>query len=138
MANSATRMGRTAMVLAVMLAGCQPAPAPTAAVPVVSFDGHYSGTRLLTGVASGADRSWCQVPPQFAVDVVNNAFSYSYGLPNLPKAAPATFSATIAQDGTFQGSGNNTGVISGQIAGATMTGMIDGIGCAYQFNATRL
>ena len=143
MTDRVWRIGRTAMLLTVMLAGCAQAPstAPAASAPAVSYDGHYSGTLTLTGVASGADRSWCEAPSQFAVEVVQNAFDYSFSLPNLanmPKSAAAHYSATIARDGSFQGQSDMTGVILGKISGATMTGTLDGVGCAYKFTATRL
>ena len=142
MANSVWRMGRTAMVLAGVLAGCAqpPQPAATIAQPAVSFDGRYTGTVVLTGVASGADRSWCEKPTDFAVDVVNNVFTYSYALPNLanmPKNAKATYSAVVARDGSFQGQSDMTGVILGQITDGAMAGTVDGIGCAYRITASR-
>ena len=142
MANNVWRMGRTAMVLAGTLAGCAPTPQPasTATQPVASFDGRYTGTVVLTGVGSGLDRSWCEKPTGFGVDVINNAFTYSFALPNLvnmPKNANATYSATVAQDGTFQGQSDMTGVIFGRISNGAMTGTIDGVGCAYKITATR-
>ena len=59
--------------------------------------------------------------------------------PNLSKLSntgPVHYSATIARDGSFQGQSDSTGVMQGQIAGGTMTGSIDGIGCAYRFTAS--
>lgn len=141
MANKFGRVGRAAVLLGVVVSGCSPAPemAPTA-VPAISYDGQYSGTVALTGVASGADRSWCEVSPLFAVDVVNNGFSYSYSLLNLAKLSntgPVLYSVTVARDGSFQGQSNSTGIMQGRIENGAMTGNIDGVGCAYRFTAQR-
>jgi hypothetical protein len=133
------RIGGTALVLAAALAGCAAPPetAPTIAVPAVTYDGRYSGTVLLTGVASGADRSWCETSPQFVVDVVGNAFTYSQPHPKMPNGGIATYSVAIARDGTFQGQSNATGLMSGRIEGGAMSATVDGIGCAYKVTATR-
>ena len=139
MANDLWRMKSAALILALSISACaaQPEISPAPAAPV-SYDGQYQGTVTLTGVASGADRNWCEVPPQFAVQVTGNGFSLSQPLPNLPGYKAATYTAKIGQDGIFQGQSNTTGVIAGQIRGGTMTGTIDGVGCAYQFTASRL
>ncbi len=139
MAISMWRFGWSGLALTAALAGCGgPTPvAQTAPAPAVSYDGQYRGTVHLTGVGSGTDRSWCDSNTTFAVDVVNNAFTFTQTHPGLPNAPPVTYSAAIARDGTLQGQSGVTGQITGQIEGSTMTGDIDGIGCAYKFSATR-
>ena len=141
MAIKLRQVGRAAVLKGVALSGCSPLPemAPNT-VPAVSYDGQYSGTVALTGVASGADRSWCEVSSLFAVDVVDNGFSYSYSLLNLAKLSntgPVRYSVTVARDGSFQGQSNSTGIMQGRIENGAMTGYIDGIGCAYRFTAQR-
>ena len=130
-----------AWLWAAALASCAGPPdvAKATPLPVVSYDGQYRGTIQLTGVASGADPSWCEASPQFAVSVVNNAFVYAQPHAKVPNGGgTATYAVTVARDGTFEGQSNATGVVMGQIQGAAMTGTVDGIGCAYKFNAARL
>jgi hypothetical protein len=129
--------GRTALVLALMLAACGQKPPPP--LPVVYYDGQFRGSIHLTGVASGADKSWCEASPQFSVEVVQNAFTFTQQHPQTPNGGGgSTYLVTVARDGTFQGESSSTGLMTGKIDGTQMTGNVDGIGCAYQFTATRL
>ena len=135
------RTGRMGLVLAFTLAACGQKPPPP--LPPVVYDGQFSGSIHLTGVASGADKSWCEASPQFSVDIAQNAFTFTQQHPQTPNGVGvSTYLVTVARDGTFQGESNSTGLLTGkidgaQMVGAQMTGNVDGIGCAYQFTATR-
>ncbi len=125
------------VVLAAMLGACGAPPAPVEALPTVSYDGHYQGQVAITGVASGADKSWCDTAKTISVDVVDNAFVFSQVHPNVVQEGPISYEVAVARDGTFRGESDVTGIMSGKIDGTTMTGVVDGIGCAYSVNATR-
>jgi hypothetical protein len=122
------------------------APAPAggsaAAAPSVSFDGHYDGTVQLVGAASGFDPHQCATDPRLSLQVTNSEFTYVQPHPNAGAMAQrettATYTATIAPDGTIRGSSANlSGGMSGRVTGTHMSGQINGVVCYYSFAADR-
>jgi hypothetical protein len=142
----AWRIGMATVAIGLAIGGCtpQPPPPPTPA-PVVSFDGTYTGTVKLTGVGAGVPRAGCATNPQMVLQVSKNAFTYTQTHPKATVSAPgfstinatATYTAAIAQDGSFTGQSQLAGTISGSIASGHMTGNIEGLECVYAFTADR-
>jgi len=70
------------------------------------------------------------------VQVAAGKFSYAMPHPNAPANPTPVYSATIAPNGSFR-SDIGTGVMTGQVVGSHMTGMIDGSVCVYSFTMDR-
>jgi hypothetical protein len=130
------------MVLTLVLAGCAGSMgtihADTATAPVTSFDGAYRSTIRITSVADEAKgTSWCVTPGQSIITVANGQFGYTVSHPDAPGNPAPTFQATVAQDGSFVGQGND-GTISGRVSGTHMEGSINGAACIYAFTGDRM
>jgi len=113
----------------------QPGGAATSA-PAVSWDGTYRGTIQITGLGSSVQRNWCETDPQMVVQVTGNSFTYAMPHPNVPDDPTPVYSTTIAPNGVFR-SEIGSGVISDQVVGSHMFGIIDGSACVYAFSADR-
>jgi hypothetical protein len=70
------------------------------------------------------------------VQVAANKFSYAMPHPNSPDNPTPVYSARIASNGSFR-SDIGTGVMTGQVDGTHMTGLIDGSVCVYSFATDR-
>ena len=121
---------------------------PQAAAPLssVSFDGRYEGTVQVVGVASGVDPKTCATDPRLSLQVTNNSFIYAQPHPNAAGTSPsltvekttATYTATIAPDGTITDSSPHVGTtIVGRVTGSHMSGSLKGLLCSYAFTADR-
>ena len=129
------------MVLLMMIGGCAGSlgtihsnPLPP---PVTSFDGSYRSTIQTTHPFGGLMNTWCDSPGQPVITVENGQFTYTVPHPNVTTSITASFSATIAPDGSFYGE-IITGTISGRIDGTHMEGRIDGSACVYTFTGDRI
>jgi hypothetical protein len=130
------------VVLTLMISGCAGSMgtihADPATAPVTSFDGSYRSTLGITSAAEEVKgSSWCVSPGQPIVTVANGRFSYTVPHPNVPGYPAPTFQATLVQNGSFAGQGND-GTISGRITGTHMEGSIDGSACIYAFTGDRM
>jgi hypothetical protein len=142
----AWRIGLATLATGLALGGCSPPPPPPPPpAPLVSYDGAYTGTVKLTGVGAGVPRVGCATSPQLMVQVQNNTFTYVQTHPKATVRAPgfattnatASYTAAIAQDGSFSGQSQLAGTISGTIKAGHMTGNIEGLECVYTFTADR-
>ena len=70
------------------------------------------------------------------VQVAGGKFSYAMPHPNAPDNPTPVYPATIAPNGSFR-SDISTGVMTGQVSGSRMSGMIDGSVCVYSFTMDR-
>jgi hypothetical protein len=113
-----------------------PSPSPP---PVTSFDGSYRNTIRVTGsFGSGKDVSgWCASPGQPIITIANGQFSYAVAHPNVPGSATATFIATMAEDGSFNGQ-IVAGRLWGRVTGTHIEGRIDGSACLYELSGERV
>ena len=117
--------------------------APPAAA--VSYDGTYTGTLSLTGVAGSVNSRDCATDPRFSARVAGNQFSFPLSHPAMVKDTPSlrdsatpVYNASIAPDGSIKGFSNNTNtVMDGRVAGTRMTGQVYGLLCYYAFTADR-
>ncbi len=133
---------RCAMVVLLTIAGCagpmgtMHSDTPTARV--TAFDGTYSNTIRVTGVAEGAQgTNWCDTPGQPVITVSDGEFSYAVPHPNAPGNMTGSFPAALAQDGSFSGQ-VTSGTISGHVSGSHIEGTINGQGCLYAFAGDRV
>jgi hypothetical protein len=139
------------LIPAILACSCsRPAPVPpssAAAVPAVSYDGHYEGTVAVSAVSFGTDPQTCAVEPRFALDVSNNGFVYVQPHPKIAGTAPGltaekttvTYNGSIAPDGTISGTSvNYNGTMTGHVTGTRMSGQIGGVLCSYTFTADRV
>ena len=130
---------------------CAAPPRPAASDSVVTsqpatYDGHYQGTVRLIGAGSGIDPEQCATDPHLALDVARNQFVYEQTHPRVAGSSPGltaastsmVYPAAIGPDGTFAGSSQKGGSISGTITGRHMTGDIQGLLCRYSFSADRV
>ncbi len=140
------RIGAATLAAGLAIGGCTPAPKPAPPpAPTVSYDGTYTGTVSLTNVGAGVPRVGCATAPQMTLQVTNNAFTYVQTHPKATITAPGfptesgttTYTVAIAQNGSFTGQSDVSGVMSGTITGGHMTGSIEGIECVYAFAADR-
>jgi hypothetical protein len=136
------RIGLYPIFLLSIVAGCA-GPMGTihdaaVAPPVTLFDGSYRSTIRLTGTATEAQgTALCDTPGQPVITVANGKFSYAVSHPNTPGNMTASFTATIAPDGSFSGQVLD-GIITGQVRGARMEGTINGRACIYAFSGDRV
>jgi len=135
------QVGLYPIALVLMIAGCaSPTVAPQSnapPLPITSFDGSYQSSIRVTGMSGEAKgTNWCETPGQPAIVVSNGQFTYAVPHPNVPGNPTPTFTAAIAQDGSFSGSAND-GTISGKVTGTHIEGRIDGAGCIYAFAGDR-
>jgi hypothetical protein len=138
---SAGRYKLAAGIAVITLVGCSSPPKPASSgapssTPSVSWDGAYRGTIQITGLGSGIDKKWCETDPQMAVQVTAGKFSYAMPHPNAPENPTPVYSTIIASSGSFR-SEIGSGVMTGQVVGSHMTGMIDGSVCVYSFTMDR-
>lgn len=134
--------------LAFGVAGCATRPAPpSASATKTSFDGRYEGSVQVAGAAVGVNIASCATDPHLTLQVVDNTFTYVQPHPDVagtapsltPEATTATYSASIAADGSISGtSGRSNATIRGGISGTHMSGTIKGILCSYTFTADRV
>jgi hypothetical protein len=124
-----------ASVVAVLASCAAPPPPPAPPAPLVSFDGHYSGSIQLSGQASASKgTNWCTIGSGMAVTVSHNSFSYVLGHPNLAQAPTLTFEATIGQDGGFNViTVNGDASMVGRATASRIDGTIAGSFCTYTF-----
>ncbi len=111
---------------------------PPAPPPITAFDGAYRTTlRLTSAFGSSQVTTWCQSPGQSTITVANGQFTYALPHPNVPGNATPTYTATMAEDGSFSGE-IVAGTISGRVQGRHIEGRIDGSACVYAFSGERL
>ena len=133
------RLGMTVLLL--MIGGCAGSlgtihsnPPPP---PVTTFDGSYRSTIHAIRPFAGQMNTWCDSPGQPIITVENGQFTYAVPHPNLPSGLARAYSATFAQDGSFNGDAV-IGSFSGRVDGTHIEGKIDGSACAYAFTGDRI
>jgi hypothetical protein len=109
--------------------------------PVVAYDGHYEGTVRFDSSASGFTPEQCATNPRMSFQVRNGQFSYSQPHPHAgnftDQESTATYTVTIAPDGTVHGTSGDLAQFTGRMTGTRMTGQMNGIICYYTFSADR-
>ncbi|MCW3477126.1 hypothetical protein [Limobrevibacterium gyesilva] len=136
----AWRHGPAALALGIALAGCSgqpPLATPAAAPPSPAYDGTYRGAVDITYIDPMAQKSFCNTDRDVTLQVTGGTFTYAQPHPGYPDRRTVTYTAAVAADGSFKGNGDQTGTISGRIAGGHMTGNVDGVACFYTLNADR-
>jgi len=110
----------------------------SAARPMPSFDGLYSGSIRIRNVSSSSPSDWCKTTPAVNIKVRNNGFDYAMPHPNVMGNPTPVYPAYIYPDGSIRSvPGSVAGVVTGQVTGNRMEGVISGLGCEYDFTAFR-
>ncbi len=130
------------LVVGTALSGCYPPPLSTPAeqepANSMAFDGTYQGSVQLTHVAPMAQRAWCQTDAQTTVRIARGTLTYAQPHPGYPDAPIVTYVATVIVGGSFSGSSDRNGTITGKIAGTHLTGTMEGLGCDYSLVADKI
>ena len=133
-----------AYLLIACLVGCGgPPPPPTAGRAASShsaFDGVYRATVTISKVSSAAAGSsgWCETQEHPSLNVTMNRFSLALPHPNVPGNPTVNFEVAIAPNGSFHTqSVDGTTMFKGQVDGAHLQGLVDGVGCQYMIAAER-
>ena len=110
----------------------------SAARPIPSFDGLYSGSIRIRNVSSSSPSDWCETTPTMSIEVRNNGFNYAMPHPNVMGNPTPVYPAYIYPDGSIRSiPGIVAGIVTGQVTGNRMEGAISGLGCEYAFTAYR-
>ncbi len=124
------------------LAGCGAPNPPAAAVATgaapSTFDGVYQGSVRITAVSDGSTSAWCQTAGAVTIPVSGGRFPLALPHPNVPGTPTIRFQADIVPGGSFQNqSEDGTAMLTGQVGGGRLQGVVNGAGCQYAISASR-
>jgi hypothetical protein len=100
----------------------------------------YRATVTVSKISSAAAGSpaWCETQKHTSFNVTMNRFSLALPHPNVPGNPTVNFEVAIAPNGSFHTqSVDGTTMFTGQVNGAHVEGLINGVGCQYVVAAER-